>query len=124
MDPLGKLREQPELHVRTKFIELMTLRGWFTHITHGNRHSNGLPDIYAAHLNWGQRWLEVKNADAYHFTSHQLRVFPKIVAKGVGIWIVALPCSFSEQQIENEYKMICNEPPNWTKYLKHSKRPY
>ena len=125
MDPLKpKKNTQPELHVRTKFIEVMERRSWFVHITHGNAYSNGLPDVYAAHVNHGARWIEVKHSAGYHFTDAQKRVFPKLTAKNIGIWVVALSPGFTEQQLEHEYRMLCYDPPNWTKYLGHSRRPY
>lgn len=115
----------PELKLRTALVELMERRGWFVHITHGSAYSSGLPDLYCAHVNYGVRWLEVKNAAGYHFTKDQLRVFPLMVAKNVGIWVVALYPNFTEMQLVNEYEnVVVNGPPNWVKYYGHSTRPY
>lgn len=126
MEPksFGK-KELPEQVVRRKLVELMERRKWYVHITHGNAYSHGLPDLYCGHVNHGLRWIECKNADSYHFTSAQLREFPKMMAVGIGIWVVALPVGFSEAALEYEYEnVIIKGPPNWTKYLGHSKRPY
>lgn len=115
----------PETKLRADLVELMERRKWFVHITHGNAYSKGLPDLYCAHRNHGVRWVECKNADSYHFTIDQLRIFPKIVEAGVGIWIAALPEGFTDAQLEYEYKSVVLEgPPNWTKYYGHSRRPY
>jgi hypothetical protein len=121
----GKPGTPPELKLRTEFKALMEKRGWFVHITHGNAWSSGLPDLFCAHVNYGVRWIEVKHADSYHFTRDQKRVFPLMSAKGVGIWVVALPRNYSESLLDYEYRNVVVEgPPNWTKYLGHSKRPY
>lgn len=120
-----KRRQGPELGIRTALVELMERRKWFVHITHGSVYSSGLPDLYCAHVNYGQRWIEVKHADAYHFTDDQMRVFSKMVEKNVGIWIVALPRDPSESMLEYEYEnVVVKGPPNWQKYLGHSRRPY
>ena len=126
MNPKRFSKEKlPEEHVRAGFVALMEKRGWFVHITHGNQFSSGLPDLFCAHVNYGVRWIEVKHADAYHFTRDQLRVFPQMTSKGVGIWIIALPRNYTEHQLVYEYEnVIVNGPPNWTKYQGHSKRPY
>lgn len=126
MNPL-KLKKgpDPELVLRTKLVELMQKRQWYVHITHGNAYSKGLPDLYAAHINYGLRWIETKNAAGYHFTRDQLIEFPLMMAKNVGIWVVALYPGFTDAQLMYEYEnVVQNGPPNWTKYLGHSTRPY
>ena len=126
MDPkVFKKKEGPEFKLRKDLIELLRRRKWYVHIMHGSAYSSGLPDLYCAHQNHGIRWIEVKNADSYHFTRDQLTEFPLMMAAGVGIWVVALPVGFTEAQLEYEYKNVVIEgPPNWTKYLGHSRRPY
>lgn len=106
-------------------LELMERRQWYTKITHGNAYSSGLPDVFAAHLSYGVRWIEFKHAGSYHFTPAQQREFPKMVAKNVGIWIVAMHVPFTDEQLDYEYRNVIVEgPPNWTKYFGHSRRPY
>jgi len=51
-------------------------------------------------------------------------ILDALTAKNIGIWVVALSPGFTEQQLEHEYRMLCYDPPNWTKYLGHSRRPY
>lgn len=126
MDPLPiRKATPPELILRTKLVELMERRQWFVHITHGSAYSSGLPDLFCAHVNYGVRWIECKNAAGYHFTVAQRDVFPKMTAKNVGIWIVALFPGFSDEMLDYEYRNVLIEgPPNWTKFLNHSTRPY
>lgn len=115
----------PEEKLRSDLVKLMQERKWWVHITHGSAYSSGLPDLLACHANYGYRFIEVKNADAYHFTPRQVEEFPKMMAAGVGIYVVALPVGFSEGLLILEYEtVIVNGGPNWTKYLNHSKRPY
>lgn len=125
MDPKPAKRPPPEHGIRTKLVELMERRGWYVKIIHGNAYTNGLPDIFAAHIAYGMRWIEVKHADSYHFTDGQKREFPKMCAKNVGIWIVALKNDPTDAQVAYEYEnVVVNGPPNWTKYWSHSRRPY
>jgi hypothetical protein len=115
----------PEDKLRGALVKLMRARHWWVHITHGGAYSSGLPDLLACHVNYGYRFIEVKNADAYHFTVRQEEEFPKMMAAGVGIYVIALPVGFTDRQLEYEYtSVIVNGGPNWTKYLGHSKRPY
>lgn len=66
----------------------MEARGWYTANLHGNRYQKGLPDIYGCHVQYGARFVEVKRPDKWAFTEHQKREFPKIMACGIGIWIL------------------------------------
>lgn len=115
----------PEEKLRSALVKLMKELQWWVHITHGNAYSHGLPDLIASHVNYGIRFIEVKNADAYHFTHAQEVEFPLMMKAGVGIHVVALPVGFSQGLLQLEYEtVIVNGPPNWTKYYGHSRRPY
>lgn len=78
--------------------------------THGNIYSWGFPDLYAAHLRYGPRWIEVKNPKRYQFTAAQMDTFPKMTEHGVGIWILT-------GATEDEYRKLFG-PPNWESYLR------
>lgn len=56
--------------------------------THGNAFQSGFPDLFASHAVWGQRWIEVKVADAFEFTPAQLLKFPVFEAHGAKIWVL------------------------------------
>jgi len=58
--------------------------------------------------------VEVKNPLAYSFTAAQLRVFPALAAKGVGIWILT--------SARPEELQLLMKPPNWYQYLPIFKR--
>ncbi len=78
-------------------------------VTHGNEFQMGLPDLYCAHLRFGTRWIEVKNPVAFRFTAAQLKVFPALSAKGVGIWVLG--------SAEPEELQLLFKPANWWTYL-------
>lgn len=126
MDPhKSKKGPFPETKLRGDLISLMETRGWYCKIIHGNAYTNGIPDFFAAHINYGYRWIETKNADSYHFTDAQKREFPLMSAKNVGIWVVALPVGFTESQLDYEYRNVIVEGgPNWGKYWGRTRRPY
>lgn len=65
----------------------------------------GLPDLFAAHTKYGQRWIEVKNPLAFSFTPAQIIEFPKLHAAGVGIWILF------DSTVEELTKLT--KPANW-----------
>ena len=69
----------------------------------GNQWQFGVPDVFAAHLKFGPRWIEVKNPANFSFTPAQLVEFPKLHAAGVGIWIL-----FDRKEIPKLFK-----PANW-----------
>lgn len=87
----------------------MESRGWFVLVTHGSKFQSGLPDLWCGHKNHGQRWVELKNPTAYHFTPAQLVTFKKISEVGVGIWVLLAAT-------EDEYNKLWR-PPNWWTYL-------
>lgn len=81
----------------------------------GNAYQYGVPDLYAAHLRHGTRWIEVKNPVSFSFTPAQSIEFPRMKAAGVGIWIL-----FGVQDIKKLF-----EPANWERiYLEWSFKGY
>lgn len=125
MDPMEFGKTTPEEKIVKALMRLMRERRWWVHKTHGGTYSSGLPDLLACHVNYGYRFIEVKNADSYHFTHRQEQEFDVMMKAGVGIYVVALPVGFTEKQLVYEYEsVVVNGGPNWTKYLNHSKRPY
>lgn len=118
-------RTTPEEKIVHALTKLMRERKWWVHKTHGGAYSSGLTDLLACHKNYGYRFIEVKNADSYHFTDRQHIEFDLMMKSGVGIYVVALRVGFTQRDLEHEYQsVIVDGGPNWTKYLGHSKRPY
>lgn len=112
MEPL-KLRDRPERRIQDALVKYLEERGWFVKQTHGNAHQDGFPDLYATHLAYGQRWIEVKNAEAYHFTPAQIDSFTKWSGCGVKIWVLVAAT-------DEEYKKLF-APANWQEYLSVNK---
>ncbi len=72
-------------------------------------YASGWPDLWAGHLKYGIRWIEIKMPKDYAFTPAQLDDFPKFSAVGVGIWVL-------NAATETEYEKLF-KPPNWHMYL-------
>lgn len=98
----------PERAIQTRIVDALEADGWFVLETYGSLYQSGFPDVYACKKGEGQRWIEVKFAESYKFTGRQLEVFPRMMAEGVGIWVLT-----SEDDIN-----LLQEKPNWIKYLK------
>ena len=111
MQPLKlKPKKGPEAKIQEDLISFLRAREWFVKSTHGNLYQSGFPDLYCAHYRYGQRWVEVKYAEAYRFTAAQLREFPRFSASRAGIWILTAAT-------ESEYQKLFG-PENWFTYLK------
>lgn len=102
-------RKKPETLLQNEIIKLLRNKEWYVRQTHGNMFSSGWPDLYAAHLRYGTRWIEVKMPENYAFTAAQLDDFPEFAAKGVGIWII-------QRATDEEYSKLF-KPPNWHMHL-------
>lgn len=100
----------PEAKIQQAIINMLRIREWFVKPTHGNMYQSGFPDLYACHVRYGARWIEVKNKEAYEFTPAQVETFPQICAHGVGIWILTAA-------VEDEYLKLFR-PFNWYVFLK------
>jgi hypothetical protein len=107
MDKIRKI-DRAEAEIQERIENKLTLLGWFIKSTHGNIYQAGFPDIYCAHVKYGQRWLEVKNPAGYSFTQAQMEVFPKMAAARVGIWIAT-----HEDQVPD----LFFKPANWWTFM-------
>ena len=102
----------PEYGIQREIINFLRVRKWHVERIVGIGWQFGLPDLYIAHPQWGQRWLEVKNDGEYTFTKAQKIKFPILASFGVGIWIMT---AATEEQYERLFK-----EPNWRDYWKKS----
>lgn len=107
---MRRKNDNPERKIQDSIIGFLKLRDWFVIETHGNIYQMGLPDLYACHLRYGYRWIEVKNPKNYRFTPAQMEIFPQMTGKGIGIWIMVAAT-------EAEYNKLFR-PANWHTYLK------
>jgi len=100
---------KPETRIQKAIIKFLRAREWCVKETHGNMYQSGFPDLYACHLRYGSRWIEIKQSTGYKFTPAQLETFPEWASKGVGVWIMT-------GANEEEYKKLF-KPANWNWYL-------
>lgn len=104
-----KPRVGPEAIIQGDFVNYLRMRQWVVRETHGNMYQSGFPDVYAAHVRYGARWVECKNPLAYSFTPAQLEFFPLLASAGIGVWIITAATD------EEYYKLW--QPANWWQYL-------
>jgi hypothetical protein len=104
-----KDKRGPEKKIQQALIDFLLVRGWYVMQTHGSMYQSGFPDLYATHVKYGARWIEVKNLLAYHFTPAQLECFPKLAANGTRIWVLVAAN-------DSEYNKLFG-PQNWHTYL-------
>ena len=113
--PKIRSKHGPEYGIQNQIRKYLIDRGWHVERIIGNAFQSGLPDLYAAHPKWGQRWIEVKNEGRYEITKAQRLKFPILAQYGVGVWILVAAT-------EKEYDKLFAEP-NWEDYWKDSYGP-
>jgi hypothetical protein len=106
---MAMAKRQPEAIIQKEIMNYLRLREWLVINIHGSIYSMGLPDLYACHSRYGSRFIEVKNPKYYSFTAAQLEIFPQLMSKGVGVWVLVAAT-------EEEYKKLF-KPANWHHYL-------
>jgi hypothetical protein len=107
--PPVKIRLRDESRIQDRLISKLRSLEWFVKVLHGNAHQSGMPDLFACHKTFGQRFIEVKNPVAFSFTNAQLIDFPVMVANGGYIWILT-------DDSDEEYKKLF-KPCNLLEYL-------
>src|SRR5690242_9889197 len=88
---MGQIRRPahgPEWYIQQDLMAFLRAREWLVERTHGNLYQTGFPDLYVAHLKWGQRWIDCKQPKKYKFTRDQKRKWPLWDQMGIGIWIL------------------------------------
>ncbi len=108
--PSIRQKHGPEYGIQNEVIAYLIQRGWHVERIVGNAFQRGLPDLYAGHKNWGQRWIEIKNETRYEFTKAQRHKFPILASFNIGIWVLVAAT-------EEEYDKLFQEP-NWKEYWK------
>lgn len=99
----------PEGAIQDSVMSRLEAQDWYCVETYGSAYQSGLPDIFACHAKYGQRWIEFKNPAGYKFTPAQTDVFPRFAAEGVGIWIL--------DGDEDHQVARIHGPANWHCYL-------
>ncbi len=108
MDPIKikNHREGPEARIQRELIRFLREREWFVKVLHGSTFQSGMPDLFCVKKRYGQRFIEVKNAKSFKFTPAQYEDFPRMIAEGVGIWVLVAAT-------EIEYKKLFQRPNLW-----------
>ena len=108
MEPM-KIRNYtkgPEAKIQDALIKMLRERGWVVKVLHGNMWQSGLPDLFCAKKRYGPRFIEVKNPKKFSFTPAQYEDFPRLVAEGIGIWVLTAAT-------EDEYQKLFKKPNLW-----------
>jgi hypothetical protein len=100
----------PEAIIQREFIKYVQLRGWWVERMIGNALQKGIPDIYIFHPEHGDRWIDLKNAKGYEFTTAQRIKWPLWEKFGRDIWIIT-------GWADEDYDKLFN-PCNWRDYWK------
>lgn len=99
----------PEAKIQTALIKFLLEREWYVKVLHGSVYQSGMPDLFACKRRFGSRFIEVKNPEKYAFTAAQLETFPRLMAEGVGVWVLTAAT-------QTEYDKLF-KPPQWFTYL-------
>lgn len=99
----------PESKVQKAIIAYLRTREWMVKETHGNQFQKGFPDLFATHKQYRARWIEVKVAENFSFTTAQVREYPLFNANGSPIWILT-------GDTDEEYAKLF-KPTNLHEYL-------
>lgn len=113
MDERKKVHEHKlEAKIQREIVTYLRGREWHVERMLANAFQTGIPDLYAYHKKWGERWVEVKRPDDYSFTPAQRRKWPQWEKAGISIWILT---AATQEQYDLLFK-----PPNWRDFWKPS----
>lgn len=103
------IRRRDEHRIQDEIIKYLRNLEWYVKVTHGNAFQSGLPDLFACHARWGQRWIEVKNPVLFSFTQAQKLDFPQFMSHGSPIWVMSAAT-------DDEYRKLF-KPGNLMEYI-------
>lgn len=109
LTPKVNVHEGPEAKIQKAIVKYLRYREWFVKETHGNAYQAGFPDLYATHIRWGPRWIEVKRIDCFSFTLAQIRDYPRMISNGSPIWIM-------HEDTDRNYELLF-KPCNFTEWF-------
>lgn len=109
---MARKKHGPEWFIQRDLIAYLEARQWLVERMIGNAYQVGIPDLYAHHIKWGSRWIDVKVRGRYSFTPAQKLKWPLWESHGIGIWILV-------EADQDEYDKLFHSP-NWRDYWKTS----
>jgi len=104
-----------EAKTQREIVAFLRIRGWHVERMLANAYQMGIPDLYAFHKKWSERWIEVKRPDHYSFTKAQRLKWPEWERAGIPIWILTAAT-------QEQYNLLFS-PPNWRDFWKPSFEP-
>lgn len=105
---IPKGTQGPEAKIQAAVIKMLRQKQWHVMVTQGNMYQSGFPDLFATHVRYGPRWIEVKlpNMIGSSWTPAQKENFPKMIRNGSGIWILVAAT-------ESEYAKLFKAQNYW-----------
>jgi len=104
-----KVNTRPEAKIQDRLIKRLLMEGWYAKSTHGNAYQSGFPDVFAAHVSYGSRWIEVKLPKGSKLEASQRETFHEFAKQNVGVWILT-------DHGDWEYNKLF-KPANWYTFL-------
>ena len=104
----GSIEDPLESKRQKAIVEKLRLLAWFVKVIPGNAALSGMPDLYACHIKYQARWIEVKR-EKHTFTKAQWKTFPEMMKRGIGIWIL--------QDASDEEFAKLHGPPNCLQFM-------
>lgn len=120
MDPFSaRAKHGAEFHIQTKWVKFLEGKGWLVQRMIGNQYISGIPDLFIAHKQYGQKFVDIKVYGRYSFTKAQKIVWPLWESFNIGIWIIGAKDSKSctKEHMLAEFPKLM-QPPNWRDYWK------
>ena len=99
----------PEKRIQNGIIGELRRLGWMAQNTVGNQFQAGFPDIFAAHVRYGARWIEVKRPTGSKLEESQVETFTEFSKRRIGVWILT-------GQHASEINKLFGQP-NWYFFL-------
>lgn len=99
----------PEAKIQAALIRRLMGDGWFCKETHGNEFQSGFPDVFACHLSYGSRWIEVKQPTGFKIKDSQHETFHEFSKRNIGVWILTADTQWEVN------KLLA--PDNWYTFL-------
>lgn len=99
-----------EKDIQARIFDRLVELQWFVKILHGCAFQVGMPDMFAARIDKGYRFIEVKKPyGKCKFQPSQLKTFPLMEKQGVGVWILS---NFDDNAIR-----LLDGPANYKDFL-------
>jgi hypothetical protein len=108
-------RKNPHENViRDAIAAYLRQRFWMVRVIHATEFMSGLPDLWAAHAEYGTRWIEVKKTAGYRLTPAQRLTFPEMESKRIPVFI--LTAATDVEYLKLFDRAIIERCGNWRDY--------